>query len=46
MSKRRLGKDDLEETASYDELERTIFGDESKQKRNYSGNNSRPISRK
>lgn len=45
MGKRRIGEDDLEEAASYDELEKTIFGDDNKRKR-FSGNNSRPISRK
>ncbi|QRF76083.1 hypothetical protein Thermo_01596 [Thermoplasmatales archaeon] len=46
MGKRRFGKDDLEEVASYDELERTIFGDDENKRKRGSGNNSRPVPRK
>ncbi|MCL5441728.1 MAG: hypothetical protein M1468_03575 [Candidatus Thermoplasmatota archaeon] len=46
MGKRRFGKDDLEEVGSYDELEKTIFGDDENRRKRSSGNNSRAIPRK
>ncbi len=45
MSKVKLNKkEDLDEIASYDEFDRTVFGDDSGKKK--SGSNSRPIPRK
>jgi hypothetical protein len=44
MSKKKFSIDDLEE-ASYEELEKTVFGEEEVRKSS-SRNNSRPITRK
>ena len=45
MSKVKLNKrEDLDEVASYDELDKTVFGEETEKKK--SGSNSRPVPRK
>jgi hypothetical protein len=44
MSKKKFSVDDLEE-ASFEELEKTVFGEEEGRK-NSSRNNSRPVTRK
>lgn len=45
MSKVKLNKkEDLDEIASYDELDRTVFGEDSEKKK--SGSNPRPVPRK
>ncbi len=37
---------DLDDTASFEELERDVFEEGEKERKNFSRNNSRPISRK
>lgn len=46
MARKKVFDYDLEDTASFDELERDIFGEGDLEKKKNLGNNSRSISRK
>lgn len=46
MARKKVFDYDLDDTASFEELERDIFGEGDLGKKRNSGDNSRPVSRK